>query len=249
MAGNSSHDSGSGLPRWLVLVGLGVGALVAGAIGVWLLMGGTATVMRWLPKGVAKTLGEKPGEGKKVEQKLTDYPGDKAGAPAEVAEDDGQPPSAEDLEDAMAPLRDLAVDADAAIAKVRQAGPDDLTALAAAEKAIQTLRTAAVGEASKKAKKVAEERRKAMVLERVQALASAKRLGRATHMIQQAPAKLHQAADSSSPEVATLDDGVLVWVHLDTGKGWSRVDVLSGAAAGKSGYVGNASLGKLKAGK
>ncbi|MBI5607722.1 MAG: hypothetical protein HY902_02460 [Deltaproteobacteria bacterium] len=249
MANQAPDNKGSGAPRWLVLVGLGVGVLAAGALGVWLLMGGTATVMRWLPEGVAKTLGEKPGEGKRVEQKLTDYPGDKAAPAGDSAEDDGQPPSAEDLEDAMAPLRDLAVDADAAIAKVRQGGAEDLTATAAAEKAIQTLRTAAVGEASKKAKKAAEDRRKAMVLERVQALAAAKRLSKATHMVREAPAKLHQAADDSSPATGTLDDGVLVWVHLDTGKGWSRVDVLSGAASGKSGYVLNSALTKLKGAK
>jgi hypothetical protein len=247
MAAPAPRESSSGLPRWLILVGLVLGVLLAGAVGVWLLMGGTATVMHFLPEGVAKTLGEKPGEGKRVEQHLSDYPGDHAGATDEAGDD--KPPSTEDTDDALAPIRDLAVDADAAIAKLRAAGAGDQSAAAAAEKAIENLRTAALGESSKQAKKVAEERRKAMVLERVQAFESARRLGRATHMIAENATQLRQAAEGDSKPLATLDDGVMLWVHLDTGKGWSRVDVLSGSAAGKSGYVLNAAMTKIKQAK
>jgi hypothetical protein len=85
--------------------------------------------------------------------------------------------------------------------------------------------------------------------ERVQALQSAKKLAKATHIVVgtagTALLELRKAADAHAESVTGLDDGTLVQVHLDTGKGWSRLDVLSGAAAGKGGYLQNGALKRL----
>lgn len=234
------------MPRWLTLALLGVGGLLVLAIGVWLLMGGTATIMRWMPEGVAKTLGEKPGEGKKVEQKLSDYPGDPqgAGSDQENAAGASDLPTSEAVDAALAAVMTQVEAADEAITRVRGGHGRDQAVIAEAEKAVQAIGSTPLGECTRKVKQAAEEKRRALVAQKQTALDAAKRLARATHLVM-SETSLRAAADSDSEQVAKLQDGVLVQVHLDTGKGWSRADVISGPATGKAGYVLDAVLKKL----
>lgn len=239
--------------KWLIFGGLGVGGLIAAALVLWLLMGGTQTLVSVLPEGVVKTLGERPGEGKKVEQKLSDYPGEK------IAEKDEEPKvaaagpdvfvapapeiNAEELDKLLLPLQAQAKSADQAIEKVRDGHGKDQASLHEAEQAVAGLRAFSLREIPARYKAMAEQKRKALADERTEAFASAQRLARATHLVA-VPAGvasdsvvLRSAASEASENVGVLDDGVLVHLHLDTGKGWARIDALTGSAAGKGGYL------------
>ncbi len=241
--------------RLLVFGGLGVGGLIVAGLVLWLLMGGTATLVSVLPEGVVKTLGERPGEGKRVEQHLSDYPGEQAAkAQAEpeapqVAADAWQAPapevSAEELQALLAPLQAQTKLTDAAIDRVRDGKGTDQAALHDAEQAVAALRTFSLRDIPARYKVAAEDQRKTLATERIEAFAAAQRLARATHLIALPSSAardsvvLRSSAGEASENIAVLDDGVLVHVHLDTGKGWSRVDALSGPAAGKGGYLQN----------
>lgn len=232
-----------GQPRWLWLTLLSVTVLLVLGVTTWLLMGGANTVVSWLPEGVAKTLGERPGEGKRVEQKLTHYPGEQA--PTE----DGEEVDAEELQRLLGPLRDKAEATDAAIAALGGKHRPDQAAVLAAENAVDELKTFSLGDLPKAYRQPAEERRRAMVDERQTALTRLKKTLRATHLVTgtsgTALLELRKAADDQAESVTGLEDGTLVQVHLDTGKGWSRVDVLSGPDAGKGGYLQNGALQRL----
>lgn len=238
--------------NWLLLGLLGGGGLVTACLVLWLLSGGMSTVMSLLPEGVVKALGERPGEGKRVEQHLTDYPGEKA------ADKDDAPPaakptdkpanpapqpelSAEELATALQPLKDLGKAADTAIETVRENRAKNLDELHAAEKAVDAIRSFKSADLPKQARKAADEEKRALAAEKADALEAAKRLGKATHLVSLPNDKdttpLREAASDASEVVASVDDGALVHVHLDTGKGWLRVDVLNGKAAGKGGYL------------
>lgn len=260
-------------PNWPVLIGLCVGGLALVAVVGWLVFGGGANaVLRALPEGVVKVFGERPGEGKRVEQKLSDYPGektsdpgpgsgtaaDKAGpsgapdrtpsadAPANVdpaAKGDDGATAAEEQAEALKPLQAQAKVTDAAIDKVRESKGANLDDLRAAEAAVEALRGFSLKAVPSRYRKAAEAERKALTDERSQGLEAAQRLAKATHLVflpkgmPRDTVVLRQAASASSENVAILDDGTLLKVHLDTGKGWVRVDALSGPATGKAGYL------------
>lgn len=240
----SDEQSSGGMPRWMVLSGLSIGVLLLGAFGVWLLMGGTAVVMGVMPQGVAKALGERPGEGKKVEQHLSDYPSEKANQNKET-----EPVKPEDLAQWQEPMQALAEAADAAIDKMRASGGRDQAAVHAAEKAVDDLRTFSLRDAPGRVQEQLKELRRNMAQDRAAALDRARRVNKATHLVVSSAdgpkVPLRDAAKESAETVVQLEDGVLVRVHLDNGNGWSRADVLSGPSTGKGGYIQNKSLKAL----
>ncbi len=239
----TTQQSSGGMPRWMVLGGLGLGALVLAGVGVWLMMGGTNVVLGMLPDGVVKTLGERPGEGKKIEQKLSDYPheqkGDKGDGPVDPEE---LQPYRESME-AQAALVDAAID------KMRASGGRDQALVHAAEKSLEDLRIFSIRDAPSRLQPPLQELRRNLTQERAAALDTARRVNKATHLVvvegEGKRAALRSSANAESASVAELEDGVLVRVHLDNGNGWSRADVLSGPAAGKGGYVQNRALKAL----
>ncbi len=247
--------------NWVVIGLLGGGGLLAAAIGLWLLTGGMATLAKILPEGVVKTLGERPGEGKRVEQKLHDYPGEQV---AEAREKElAAPPAAdtwvapaaevdpEELARLLQPLEAQAKAADTAIEAVRENRGRDQAVVLAGEQAVEALRTYKLVDVPSRYRKAAEDKRKALTNERNEAMASAKRLAKATHLVAvpdgaaRDSVVLRSAGGESSDNLGLLDDGVLAKVHLDTGKGWMRIDVLSGANAGKGGYLQSRYLKRL----
>lgn len=239
----TNQESSGGMPRWMVFAGLGLGAVALAGLGVWLMMGGTNVVLGMLPEGVVKTLGERPGEGKKVEQKLSDYPNeqpsDKGGGPITAAE---LAPYRESLE-AQAAVVDAAID------KMRASGGRDQALVHAAEKALDDLKTSSVRDAPNRLQSTLQELRRDLTQERATALDTARRVNKATHLVvvegEGKRAAMRSSANAESASVAELEDGVLVRVHLDNGNGWSRADVLSGPSAGKGGYLQNRSLKAL----
>lgn len=247
MTRQQSEES-SGLPRWAVLTILGILVVVALGVGAWLMMGGMAKVMRMMPEGVLKTVGEAPGEGKRVQQKLTDYPGEKAGQAAEEA-GGGEAVDPEKLLGYLAPLTEQAQQVDDAIAKMRAGKAGDQALLNGADQAFAALRNYVPRDVPKAYLPSLEEKKRALVSEKRTVLDAAKRAARATHLVAgtdgTARLELRKAADPKSESVAGIEDGTLVQVHLDTGKGWSRVDILSGPSTGKAGYLQNEALKKI----
>jgi hypothetical protein len=221
----------------MVFAGLGLGAVALAGLGVWLMMGGTNVVLGVLPEGVVKTLGERPGEGKKVEQKLSDYPNEQPG------DKGGGPISAEELAPYRESLEAQAALVDAAIDKMRASGGRDQALVHAAEKALDDLKTSSVRDAPTRLQSNLQELRRDLTQERAAALDTA------THLVvvegEGKRAAMRSSANAEAAIVAELEDGVLVRVHLDNGNGWSRADVLSGPSAGKGGYVQNRSLKAL----
>ena len=240
----SDEQSSGGMPRWLVLTGMSLGVLVLGAFGVWMLMGGTAIVMGWMPEGVSKALGERPGEGKKVEQRLSDYPTEKANL-----NKDNEPPKPEEMAQWQDPMLALGEAADDAIDKMRASAGRDQAAVQAAEKAVDELRTFSLRDAPVRVQEPLKELRRTMTQERAAALDRARRVNKATHLVitsaEGPKVPLRESAKETAELVATLEDAVLVRVHLDNGNGWSRADVLSGPSTGKGGYIQNRSLKAL----
>ena len=240
----NDEQSSGGMPRWLLLSGLGLGVLLVGAFGVWLLMGGSATLMGMMPQGVVKALGERPGEGKKVEQHLGDYPSTNANAAKET-----EPVKPQDLTQWQEPMQALADTADAAIDKMRASGGRDQAAVHAAEKAVDDLRTFSLRDAPNRVQQPLLELRRTMTQERASALDRARRVNKATHLVvtsaEGPKVPMRSAAKETADLLVELEDGVLVRVHLDNGNGWSRADVLSGPSTGKGGYIQNKSLKAL----
>ncbi|MBM4346059.1 MAG: hypothetical protein FJ100_22010 [Deltaproteobacteria bacterium] len=260
-ASRAPEPAGGGGRNWLVIGLLGGGGLVAAAVALWLLTGGMATLARMLPEGVVKTLGERPGEGKRVEQKLHDYPGESVREASEKEREAPPPADAwaapaaevdpEELVKLLQPLEAQAKSADAAIEAVRENRGRDQAVVLAGEQAVEALRTFKLVDVPQRYRKAAEDKRKALANERNEALASAKRLAKATHLVAvpdgaaRDSVVLRSAGGEASENLGLLDDGMLVKVHLDTGKGWMRIDVLSGTNAGKGGYLQGRYLKRL----
>ncbi|MSQ85033.1 MAG: hypothetical protein EXR77_19530 [Myxococcales bacterium] len=255
-------SSGDGGRNWLMIGLLGGGGLLAAALVLWLLTGGMATLAKILPEGVVKALGERPGEGKKVEQKLTDYPGEKLAEAPEKAGDEPAPAadvwvapaaevSAEELDKLLQPMLAQAKATDEAIEKVRENRGRDQGVLHAGEAALESLRHYKLADIPQRYRKAADDKRKTLTAERAEALTSAKRLAKATHLVAvpdgaaRDSVVLRSAASESSENMAIIDDGVLAQLHLDTQKGWMRIDVLTGSAIGKGGYLQSRYLKRL----
>lgn len=248
------------LPPWMLLGSFGVGGLALAGIALWLLWGGTATVMSWLPEGVVKALGEKAGEGKVIERK-----GDPEGAPWEMkaykthagkddpeAEEAAETPTptaktddASKAEATLAPIVAAARAADQAIEAV-EAHPQDQAAVLKAVHAIETLKETPVLGGNAALRQAALERRGELVLEKQAALTAIQTQGRTTHVVKTATI-LRKAADDGSEAVATLETDTKVHSFLDTGTGWTRVEALGGESSGKNGYVPTRSLARWKA--
>lgn len=255
------------LPPWMVLGGFGVGGLVLAALALWLLWGGTATVMSWLPSGVAKSLGEKSGETKVIARKVDPEgaawdlkahrtgapqaePAAEAGEPGPDAEDDGKPgePNPEDAERAaaaLAPINAAATLADEALAAYA-AKPGDQGLRLAAEHAIETLKVTSVPKTTSALRQAALEQRSVLVVQKRKVMEDTQVQARATHKLNGA-ASLRKAAAEDADEVAALPGDTLLHLFLDTGTGWARVEALNGEAAGRNGYVKSRALSKLKA--
>lgn len=213
--------------RWLMLAGLGVGVLAAGAFGFWLLMGGTGVIMRSLPDGVVKLLGEKPGEKYYPPEQNPPAPWDKpppgkgfqerpsyaeepeaeaieeAKAAEPGAEGNAEPPTtaqddAAKAQAVMAAVKQLADAADEAIARYSDRGASDQEAYLAAEKAIAALRSAPIRGGSEAVRVAAREQRDEWVLQKQKALDEAKRLGRATHTVAVGPGKTASLREAAS---------------------------------------------------
>jgi hypothetical protein len=247
------------LKPWMVLGSFGLGGLGLAAIALWLLWGGTATVMSWLPDGVVKAVGEKAGEGKVIERQK-----DPEGAPWEMkaykthaGKDD---PEAEEAQEAAAPTAtgksDDAVKAEATLAPIKAAAeaadqaldalaadPKDQKAYLTAVHAIETLKSAQVLGGNAALRQAAVERRGELVAEKQASLDALQTKGRTTHVVKSATT-LHKAADDGSEALGALAEGTQVHVFLDTGSGWSRVEALTGEAIGKNGYVPSKALSR-----
>ena len=262
------------LPSWMVLGGFGAGGLVLAALALWLLWGGTATVMSWLPSGVAKSLGEKAGE-TKVIQRTKDPEGaawelkayktrEPKAEPGVVAEDPGEdaalaaagtkdeaapsepnPEEVERAEAALAPIRAAAAMADEALAAYA-AKPADQGLRLAAEHSIETLKVTTVPKTTSALRQAALEQRSVLVQQKRKVMEATQVGARATHKLNGATS-LREAAADDAEEVAALPGDALLHVFLDTGSGWSRVEALNGEAAGRNGYVKSRSLSKLPA--
>lgn len=239
----TTQQGSGGMPRWMVLGGLGLGALALAGIGLWLMMGGTNVVLGMLPEGVVKTLGERPGEGKKVQQQLSEYPTDRPSDKGGEAVDPAELDSYRTAMEAQAALVDAAID------KMRASGGRDQSLVHAAEKSLEDLRTFSIRDAPARLQPELQQLRRDLTQERATALDTARRVNKATHLVvvdgAGKRAALRGSANADAASVAELEDGVLVRVHLDNGNGWSRADVLSGPSAGKGGYLQNRSLKAL----
>lgn len=263
-AANKPPPKSSAMPPWLVLTALALAGLLAVALGLWLLWGGTATVMSWLPTSLVRSVSEKAGDPKVVEQqpdpegapwKSKAYvnqdrvDGDKADDPDKDLPAEGTADKADPQHDAavaqaaLAPITEAAAAVDRAI-EAWQKKPGDQALLLVAEKAIESLRTTSVHAGTAALRQAALEQRGELVNQKRKALEDAQRQIRASHRItaKSGAASMRQAADDKSEEVAQLPDDTSVHLFLDTGHGWSRIEVLTGEAAGKNGYVRNRNL-------
>lgn len=267
----------SSLPLWLRIVLGVIAALVLGVIGLWLLTGGWRRISALLPPSVVRAIGATPGE-KVVPQTADPegapwdkkHPGrsdddDEAPAPKRAKADpqDEAPAPAEEgdaaseqeeADAALAPIRARAAAADAAIDKVR-AAPTDQQAFLDATKAVDALAVAVVHAKTDALRTSALEYRSEITGEKREALDEARRLGRATHSVVGTAADpdspylvLREAANPTAAEGGRLQDGDLVKVQIDLGTGWMRVEALTGAATGKSGYARSRYLAPVKRG-
>ena len=262
---------------WLRIVIATIAALVLGAIGLWLLTGGWRRITAMLPPSVVQAIGATPGEkvvpqtadpdGAPWEKK---HPGradddeDEASAPKHAKADpqDEAPPAAEQdaateaeqADAALAPIRTRAAAADAAIDKVR-AAPTDQRAFLDATKAVDALAVAVVHAKTDALRTSALEYRTEIAGEKRKALDEARRIGRATHSVVGTAADpnapylaLREAANPTAAQGGRLQDGDLVKVQIDLGTGWMRVEALTGAATGKSGYARSRYLAPIERG-
>lgn len=256
----------SGMPQWAVIALLALGGVAVVAIGLWLLWGGTAVVMSWLPTSVVRSVSEKAGDPKVVETQP-----DPEGAPWKTkayinqdraddkAEDQDTELAGQGTTEAADPQRDAA-QAQAALAPITAAAdavdlaiaawqnkPGDQALLLVTEKAIETLRTMQVRAGTSALRQAVQEQRSELVNQKRKALADAQRQTRASHRIKVTGgmAAMRRAANDESDEVAQVPDETPVHVFLDNGHGWSRIEVLTGDVAGKNGYVRSRDLAPL----
>lgn len=172
----------------------------------------------------------------------TGKPADQAVKPNSLQAEDSAPlaadPAAAEAAAVTAHLRRLAAEADTAIAAVRLLTKPDQAVVAAAERAVETLRKAPVSSGSAALRQAAEELRAEQVLLATTALDEARLLSRSTHrIVADGAVPVYQAANATSAEVYSLQPGTLVRLHLDTGSGWGRIEATTGPATGKGGYT------------
>ena len=163
---------------------------------------------------------------------------DKKRAAHDAQHDQDMDVDAVKAEAVLAPIKANAAAADDAIAALSDK-PQDQARVVAAEKAIDTLRTTPIPPATPALKQAALEQRTELVNGKKAALAQAQQMARATHLVQAGKAgtiSLRSAANDKSDEVASMEDGTRVHEFLDD-HGWARVEVISGGATGKNGYV------------
>jgi len=160
---------------------------------------------------------------------------------------------AEAAADTVSPIKSAVAAADKAIAAYADSA-DDQVLYMAANKAVEGIKAAPVKGETAALRQAATELRAEMTVTKHKELEEARKLARATDKIQGAaknPAEpyivLRAAANNGSDDVAHLEDDIMVHHFLDTGNGWSRIEVINGDSAGKNGYIrakNLASLGK-----
>lgn len=264
--GRPPQEAPSKTSPWLVLGGFGLGGLLLAALALWLLWGGTATVMSWLPSGVVRSLGEKVGEPKVVEP-VADPEGapwkakaytnqaragddDEAALPGAASQDQADEDPTGDAALAKAALAQVVLAAAAADRAIEawQKKPGDQGLRVAAERSIDALHAAEIPAKTPALRQAALEQRAELVAQKRKFLADLQRMERATHTVSVrngGMATLRTAGEDSAAEVAQLGDTTSVHVFLDNGHGWSRVEVLTGDHAGKNGYLRNRNLNQV----
>jgi hypothetical protein len=231
--------------------------------GVWTLIGekpgaqkimpqkGTGDVP-WRTQGAAAATDEERAKTKKPVKSDDDEPEDEAAEPAaaapvaeNAAEPAAVPPKTDDeasADRAMAPVRALSGRAEEAI----QAYEEDSANQAlyhAAEKAVESLRSAVVTADSEALKVAATELRNDLALKAKQRLEQARLAGRATHRVIGTSKRfppgldLHKDTNKASKELGRIAEGVLVRVHIDAGSGWVKCEAMTGDQVGLSGYA------------
>lgn len=160
---------------------------------------------------------------------------------------------AEAAADTVSPIKSAVAAADKAIAAYADSA-DDQVLYMAANKAVEGIKAAPVKGETAALRQAATELRAEMTVSKHKELEEARKLARATDKIQGATKNpdepyivLRSAANNGSDDVAHLEDDILVHHFLDTGNGWSRIEVINGDSAGKNGYIrakNLASLGK-----
>ncbi len=190
-------------------------------------------------EGADKGEGDKGEPSKKVDAK-------QVAAPKKIDE-------AEAAADTVSPIKAAVAAADKAIAAYADSA-DDQVLYMAANKAVEGIKAAPVKGETAALRQAATELRAEMTVTKHKELEEARKLARATDKIQGATKNpdepyivLRSAANNGSDDVAHLEDDILVHHFLDTGNGWSRIEVINGDAAGKNGYIrakNLASLGK-----
>jgi len=268
------------IPLWLRITAIALGVILAGVIGLWLLMGGWKRLARMLPPSVITAIGGTPGE--KVVPQTADPEGapwerrgggddaDKAEEPKkqakndepEAADEEPPPPPAldpaqeeADAAAAVAPIKARAEQADAAIEKARE-HPEDQQAYLDANKAVEALAGTVIKAETEALRVSALEFRTEIAAQKRKALEEARRSGRATHSVRGTGADasapylvLREAANPGSEDLGHMQDGDLVRLQIDLDTGWVKVEALSGAAMGKSGYAKSRYLAPIKRGR
>lgn len=251
----------TGIPRWLLIIGTLLAAVLAGVVS-YAALNPEAGI---LPYRLQAWLDNAVGDGKVIQPQADPHgvrwAGSRQAEPEAAAEeddsaaprtDDEAPPTgAGDSGDPLAHVRAAGVTASEAITAFA-AHPEDPTLARQAQSAVDTIRSIQVslrGEASQAA---AVEVRDELARARQKDLDAAKMQARVTHEVvgtsgqSEAWLVVRAAADAGSRDLAHLTDGDQVHVFLQTGSGWSRVEVLSGPHAGTNGYAKDKFLRKIK---
>jgi hypothetical protein len=252
----------SGLAAWLMLFG-GLNVLAQHLPpGVWTLIGekpGAQKIMPqkgsgdvpWRTQGAAAATDEERGKAKQRPKADDDEPEDEAAEPAAeapVAENAAEPVAPPKTDDeatadrAMAPVRALSGRAEEAIQAYEEDSADQAL-YHAAEKAVESLRSAVVAADSDALKVAATELRNDLALKAKQRLEQARLAGRATHRVFGTSRRfppgldLHKDTNKASKELGRIAEGVLVRVHIDAGSGWVKCEAMTGEQVGLSGYA------------
>ena len=235
------------MPSWLLysLAGaLGLVAIAGIAVFTYTALTDDSDVLPYRWRAWIENL---TGDGKVVKPQADSEPAPWGGAKHEAAAD-APPADGAEAAAALAPIETAAVSADAAIAAYRDSRDDQKLAIVA-QQAIDAIRRIPVNVKDDAATQTAVlELRDEKAAARQHALEDARRVSRATHEVTathtRGPSRdsplylpIYAAANEAARKLGQLQDGDRVHTYLTTGSGWSRIEVLTGAATGQNGYV------------
>lgn len=226
-------------PTWLIWLGA---VLVALLIGV-LTFAALSPESGILPYRMQAWINNVAGDPKVMQPQADENGGPWVAKRPQRADPEAQEADATDPGAALEPIQAAADNADKAIAAFAASGNDEALRRKA-EAAIAAIREIPVHLHDEAAESATIDMRNDMATTRQHALDMAKRTARATHVVTGTAADaeapylvVRAAADAQSRDVGHANDGDSLHLYLDTGSGWSRVEVLTGGAAGANGYV------------